>query len=128
MLTTEALEARFWGGRNRLRSLLSGAKISDDVYGMSSVSANIFTEIDDLLNLSLVIVTNRNQVLQRIGDLPRADQTGGPFLDDLHREIAGVREHLGDFSERLQCLANDLGNLFEEIRIAANPLDPASLE
>jgi hypothetical protein len=55
MLTKEALMERMWGSFPALRKLLENKKIPDSIYGYTSVSDNIFSQTERLIEIIILV-------------------------------------------------------------------------
>ncbi len=122
MLTEQARQDRFWGGRKRLREVFQGAKIPDHIYGPSSVSDNIFTVVENMLKLAILIRENRELALQNARAL--AGGVDAEFLEGLYDEVGGVETGLLYLAGHLEDLSRERGDMGRTLRRELRAIPP----
>jgi hypothetical protein len=61
-MTPEAYENKKWRGLNNLQSALSRTKLGDHHYGYSGARYNKFESLSDLLEISLIVLENLDEI------------------------------------------------------------------
>lgn len=89
-LTEKAYEARKWRGLDNLQSALSRTKLGDHHYGYSSGHYNKFESLSDLLEISLLVIEN-------VDDLPYSG--GVRTVEQIRRLADELRLHAEQLSE-----------------------------
>ena len=116
-LTSEGLAKRLWRGSDLLRELLGDTRVPDHVYGPTSVSANIFTDADNLLTLSLLVLENSEVLTRRFSEAPAAlasEEDQGQRRNRLGRELCELEDRLRVFGSRLNHMADRVASLRNE--------------
>jgi hypothetical protein len=66
MLTDEAVRERMWGPFPALRRILETKAVPDRYHGSTSVSDNVFSQIERLLTMAILLHENRGEVLETL--------------------------------------------------------------
>jgi hypothetical protein len=97
MQSMEALHEKRWGQYPYLDQLLSDNQSSMEWTCPTSVSSNIFNQIDDLLSV-FALVSDRYKTIQQLSHKPEND--------NLRRELRVLSEHLNWMSEFFKDASN----------------------
>jgi hypothetical protein len=97
MQSEEHYRERIWGDYPHLDQLLSGNQPSINWTGPTSISSNIFNQIDDLLSV-FALVSDRYKTIQQLSHKPEND--------NLRRELRVLSEHLNWMSEFFKDASN----------------------
>jgi len=117
MLTPEALENRKWGEFPELRKALKVSQVPDDYYGHSSVSENLFNQLQRLAEVAVIVKEHRSVV----------ERTAKPEnLQELKADIFRLKDALNwasrffsDHAEFCNRFAHELNSTRELDKLAA---------
>lgn len=113
MLTSEALQERKWGEFPELRKALQANRVPDGYYGPTSVSDNIFSQLERLAEVAIIVKEFRTVV-----DQAATPQNLRRLTADLHRlEQAlglGIR-FFGDHAQFCNQFAEELNRQFQKV-------------
>jgi hypothetical protein len=93
MLTEEAVRERMWGPFPTLRRILESKPVPDRYHGPTSVSDTVFSQIERLLTMAILLHENRREVLQALQSQPsdesqkRSQSMLRQDLDQLHHAL-----------------------------------------
>ena len=113
-LTSEEQARRLWQGLDLLREILADTCITDHVYGPTSVSANIFTDMENLLTLSLLVLENSELLKKRYSETLRdleSERDRWRRRDRLGHEFNELEGRLRQFGSRLNHMADNVASL-----------------
>ena len=106
MLTSEAIQERKWGEFPELRKVLQARRVPDGYYGPSSVSDNIFNQLQRLAEVAVIVkecqtvvaeAATPQNLRQLTADLHRLEQAfhfGASFFKDHARFCAHLADEL----------------------------------
>jgi hypothetical protein len=75
MLTEEATRERMWDQFPALRQILEPKRVPDRYYGSTSVSDTVFSQIERLLTIAILLHENRREVLETLKSQSARDES-----------------------------------------------------
>ena len=100
MLTMEAFHERRWGQYPNLSQLLSGNQPSVQWHGPTSVSSNIFNQVEDLLHVYALVADQAVEVRKQC--FKSDDQLLKCEIQTLSEQLQGMSEYFKEASNRVQ--------------------------
>jgi hypothetical protein len=103
MLTEKAMYDRMWGAYPALGELLGAKRIPDDYFGFTSVSDNVFDSVRRLMEISILIRENSDEIGAGLRD--------PELCQELRRELHMVSDALAYVANRFHSERDEVSRL-----------------
>lgn len=116
MLSDYGLRERKWDGFPALRKVLETKPPSNHLYGLTSVSDNIFEAFQRFLDIAASAKDHKADLFSAVRSDPQFTESA---IDDLRRlmnELKGIREHLSHEIEDLDKLCEEVYHAHTDAR------------